>query len=112
MSILSAYKQRELAKHLVPIINRYKEIDKMFDMDLKIDQVKALSIELAGLFMDVLQLSSKYGFPKEKVKTYAQVCLDLKNKIKSTDEEKKLNGYANYLLANFNSLIKVMGIAL
>ena len=110
MGILNAHKQKTIAKKLAPIIQRYKEIDKMFDMDLEVNQVKTLSIELAGSFMDVLQLCSKYGFPKEKVKTYAQVCSELKTKINSTDEEQKLNDYSNYLLTNFNSLVKSLGI--
>ena len=110
MGILDAYKQKKLAKQLAPIIKRYKEIDNMFNLDLEINQSKTLSVELADKFIEVVQICGKYGFPKAD--EYVRVYNGLKNKIKATEDEDILSNYINYLLSNFDTLIKKMGIAI
>ncbi|KKL99264.1 hypothetical protein LCGC14_1816080, partial [marine sediment metagenome] len=105
--MLDTYKQKRLAKQLAPIIKRCKEIDKIFDTDLEISQAKVLGIELADLFIEVVQICGKYGFRKSKM--YTQVCNGLKERLKATKDEDLLSDSVNYLLSNFNSLIVTMG---
>lgn len=107
---LNTFKQKRLAMRVAPILKRYKEIDDRFDQELKVEEVKTLSIELADRFLEVIRLCSKYGFPKEKAETFTAVCIDLERKITTTESEKELNEYANYLLTNFKTLAHNIGV--
>ena len=96
---------------VAPILKRYKEIDSRFDEELKVEEVKTLSIELADRFLEVIRLCGKYGFDKGKVDIFSEVCVNMKDKIESTEvSEKDLNGYANYLLTNFKALVQNIGV--
>ena len=103
--VLNSFKQKRLAMRIAPIIKRYKEIDDRFNQDLKVEEVKTLSIELSDRFLEVIRLCGKYGFDKDKVDIFSEVCIKMKDKIESTDSEKELNECANYLLTNFKVLV-------
>lgn len=107
---LAIDKQKSLAKKLAPIFARYREIDKQFNKELNIDEVKALDIELADKFIEVIGVCRKFGFPKSKGRTYLNVCVEIKQNVQKANGEKDLNKYTNYLLGQFEALAKNIGI--
>ncbi|KKM13322.1 hypothetical protein LCGC14_1717450 [marine sediment metagenome] len=103
-------KSKEIAVKLATKIQRYKGIKTMLDMKLEMDQVKVLGVELADILNDSIFVACQYGFPKQKGKVFAKVCIDLKGSINRTESEADLNKYVQYLLTQFGSLTKILGI--